>query len=100
MATATMQFNSQGDDGSFIRLFRYFSGENVNEQKVAMTIPVFIEFETQDDQGQIRFVITKNVAEKQFPEPSDDNVQIRRCSSERFVVVPFSGKTNSERQPN
>ncbi len=39
MATTNMQFESQGDDGSFMRLFRYISGGNEREQKVAMTIP-------------------------------------------------------------
>ena len=40
MATTTMQFESQGDDGSFMRLFQYISGDNIDEQQVAMTIPV------------------------------------------------------------
>ena len=96
MATTNMQFESQDDDGSFMRLFRYISGANDSEQKVAMTIPVFMESEDRGDQGQMGFVIPKKVTEKRVPEPSNDNVQILRRIGGRFAVVRFSGKTNSE----
>jgi hypothetical protein len=91
-----MQLESQGDDGSFMRLFRYISGANDNEQKVAMTIPVFMESEARDDQGQMGFVIPKKITEQRVPEPSNDNVQILTRIGGRFAVVRFSGKTNSE----
>jgi hypothetical protein len=96
MATTNMQFESQGDDGSFMRLFRYISGANNNEQKVAMTIPVFMESEAHADQGQMGFVIPREVTEQRIPEPSNDNVQIRRRLGGRFAVVRFSGQTNSK----
>ena len=47
LATTNMQFESQGDDGSFMRLFRYISGANDREKKIAMTTPVFMEAEAQ-----------------------------------------------------
>ena len=67
MATTNMQFESQGDDGSFMRLFRYISGANDLKQKVAMTTPVFMEPEADDDQGQMGFVIPKKVLSNAFP---------------------------------
>ena len=69
LATTNMQLESQGDDGSFMRLFRYISGANHNEQKVAMTIPVFMESEADADQGQMGFVIPREVTEQHVPEP-------------------------------
>ncbi|MCH1440387.1 MAG: heme-binding protein, partial [Rubripirellula sp.] len=43
LVTTEMRFDAQGNDGSFSRLFRYISGDNGQQQKVAMTTPVFME---------------------------------------------------------
>jgi len=59
MATTNMKFESQGGDGSSKRLFQYIRGAKDDEQKVAMTTPVFIESEADDHQGQMGFVIQK-----------------------------------------
>lgn len=96
LATTSVQFESQGDDGSFMRLFRYISGANDHEQKVAMTTPVFMEPESQNTQGQMGFVIPKKVTEQRVPEPSNDNVQIRKRAGGRFAVIRFAGRMNSE----
>ncbi len=95
MATTNMQFESQGDDGSFMRLFGYISGENDDQQKVSMTIPVFMEPEDEQDPGQMAFVIPKNVTEQRVPEPSNDNVEIRNRIGGRFAVIRFAGRMNS-----
>ena len=96
MATTNMQFESQGDDGSFMRLFRYISGANDLEQKVAMTTPVFMEPEIQTTQGQMGFVIPKEVTKQRVPEPSNDNVRIRKRAGGRFAVIRYPGRMNSE----
>lgn len=96
MATTNMQFESQGDDGSFMRLFRYISGANEEEQKVAMTTPVFMEPEADDAQGQMGFVIPKNVAEQRVPEPASEQVQIRKRAGGRFAVIRFAQRMNRE----
>ena len=96
MATTNMQFKSQGDDGSFMRLFRYISGANEQEQKVAMTTPVFMEPEADGTQGQMGFVIPKNVAEQRVPEPTSEQVQILKRAGGRFAVIRFAGRMNRE----
>ncbi len=96
MATTDMQFESQGDDGSFMRLFRYISGANDDNQKVAMTTPVFMEAEDSDSQGQMGFVLPKKVAEQRIPEPSSENVQINKRAGGRFAVIRFAGRVNRE----
>jgi hypothetical protein len=53
MATTNMQFESQGDDGSFMQLFQYISGANDAEQKVAMTALVFMDSEATNDQVSV-----------------------------------------------
>ena len=69
VATTEMpQFDAQGNDGSFMRLFRYISGANQEQQKVAMTVPVFMEPESHDRAGQMGFVLPKKVAAGGAPE--------------------------------
>ena len=96
MATTNMKFESQGGDGSFTRLFQYIRGANDDEQKVAMTTPVFMEPEVDDHQGQMGFVIPKKVAEQDVPKPTSENVQIRKRAGGRFAVMRFSGRMNRE----
>jgi DNA gyrase inhibitor GyrI len=96
LATTEMRSESQGNDGSFMRLFRYIDGGNDEEQKVAMTTPVFMESEKAGAQGQMGFVIPKNITGDHIPEPSDENVQIRKRAGGRFAVIRFSGRMKSE----
>ena len=96
MATTEMDFESQGDDGSFMRLFRYISGTNDASQKVAMTTPVFMGPEAGDSQGQMGFVMPKKVIEQGIPEPTHESVLIQRRDGGRFAVIRFAGRTNSE----
>ena len=96
MATTNMKFKSQGNDGSFMRLFRYISGANDTEQKVAMTTPVFMETETGNKNSQMAFVLPQKVAEKRVPEPSNEKVQIQKRVGGRFAVIRFKGRINSQ----
>ena len=95
MATTNMQIEVQGDNGSFMRLFRYISGENEADQKVAMTTPVFMQPDEDELGGRMGFVIPRKVAEEQIPEPSGNQVQIRERSGGRFAVIRFNGRLNS-----
>ena len=96
LATTSMQFRSQGDDGSFMRLFRYISGANEQQQKVAMTTPVFMERENGLAQGQMGFMVPKHYATDQIPAPSSDRVQIRKRLAGRFAVIRFAGRINQQ----
>lgn len=96
LASTSMQLESQGDDGSFMRLFRYISGANDQEQKIAMTTPVFMETAASDDQGQMGFVLPKEVSSQRVPKPSHQDVLIRQRSGGRFAAVRFAGRMSSE----
>lgn len=92
MATTRTKFESQGGDGSFMRLFRYISGANDQQQKVAMTTPVFMEPEGDSRDGQMGFVLPKDVAAQTVPQPSDQQVEITKRAGGRFAVIRFAGR--------
>jgi len=96
ISTTEAQVGSQGRDGSFMRLFRYISGGNEREEKIAMTTPVFMTPETKDTHGRMGFVLPKRMDEQRVPEPSDSIVQIRKRRGGRFAVIRFSGRTDDE----
>ena len=96
LATTGMKSESQDEDGSFMRLFGYISGENEPKQKVSMTTPVFMERDTADAEGQMGFVLPKQVVEQHIPDPTNDKVAIRKRAGGRFAVIRFAGRMDSE----
>jgi len=95
MATTSMS-NVEGGDGSFGRLFRYISGGNQEKQKVAMTTPVFMEPTTNQGVGQMGFVIPKEVADSNAPEPTSDQVSLTKRVGGTFAVIRFSGRPDDD----
>ena len=96
LATTRMQFQSQGDDGSFMRLFRYISGANDASQEIAMTTPVFMDSAAHDDLSEMAFVIPREIAGEQVPEPTDERVRIGERAGGQFAVIRFAGRINQE----
>ena len=94
LATANMRVESQGKDGSFVRLFLYICGANDRETRIAMTTPVFME--AGDTDGQMGFVVPRKVTEQRVPEPTRDSVRIRKRVGERFAVIRFAGRTEGD----
>jgi len=92
LATTSMKAASQGEDGSFMRLFRYISGGNDAEQKVAMTVPVFMEENEEQGPGQMGFVLPKDVSSARIPQPADESVNIRQRDGGKFAVFRFAGR--------
>ncbi|QDV62305.1 SOUL family heme-binding protein [Crateriforma conspicua] len=96
LAATSSKLDSQGRDGSFMRLFRYISGNNENDQKIAMTTPVFMEGDNGLSDVSMGFVMPKEVAVEGVPDPKSDGVEIRRRESGRFAVIRFSGRMDSK----
>lgn len=95
LAATDSKMDTQGRDGSFMRLFRYISGTNEGEQKIAMTTPVFMEGEIGKSDVSMGFVMPKEVAAEGAPEPKGDGVKIRKREGGRFAVIRFSGRLDS-----
>lgn len=98
LATTAMNVESQGNDGSFGRLFGYISGQNEDNQKVAMTTPVFMEQQGGDADGQMGFVLPEKVAHQTVPQPTNENVRIQMRAGGQFAVLRFAGRLNDDSQ--
>lgn len=96
LASTDLPPGSKGDDGRFMRLFRYIEGENDQEQKVSMTTPVFMGSEASQSQRQMAFVIPKKISEQSIPEPSNEKIEIRKRAGGLFAVIRFSGRLNKD----
>ncbi|MEZ6121318.1 MAG: heme-binding protein [Pirellulaceae bacterium] len=96
LVSTTSRMDSQGRDGSFMRLFQYISGANAGEQKIAMTTPVFMEGEFSESDVAMGFVMPKEVAAQGAPAPTGDRVSMRQRKGGRFAVIRFSGRLDSE----
>lgn len=96
LASTESELDSQGRDGSFMRLFRYISGNNETEQSIAMTTPVFMESEDGQPNVSMGFVMPREVAEEGAPAPTGRAVEIRKREGGRFAVVRFAGQLNSK----
>lgn len=98
LVSAQTKIDSQGRDGSFMKLFQYISGANKAKQKISMTTPVFMEGKVGDSKsvGTMGFVIPKTVAETGAPEPAASDVNLRKRKGGRFAVIRFSGRLDSK----
>jgi hypothetical protein len=79
-------------DGDFMRLFRYISGGNEAEQKIAMTAPVLMKHE--GDGTGMSFIVPKDVAKGKVPAPKDAAVVMDDLPAGRFAVYRYSGGRN------
>jgi DNA gyrase inhibitor GyrI len=95
VAATSMNSRGKGDNGSFMRLFRYISGENDSKQKIAMTTPVFMEGETEVSDGQMAFVLPADVAARAVPSPTNEAVEVEKRPAGQYAVVRFSGRMDS-----
>jgi effector-binding domain-containing protein len=93
------------DAGSkaFKRLFRYISGDNRAQSKIAMTAPVSqstgekIEMtapvgqEKSGDQWVVSFMMPASYTMETLPVPDDSKVTLRQIPERRMVAVRYSG---------
>lgn len=74
----------EGDDSSFMRLFRYIDGGNATQEKIAMTTPVFMV------EGKMAFVLPEGQG-AQAPAPKSEAVRLETLSAQTVAVLRFSG---------
>ena len=85
-----------GDDGSFMRLFRFITGSNEAKEKIAMTTPVFMS--GSESNATMAFVMPAKLAGSAVPKPTDGSVRVRELEAGRFAVLRFSGGRNAKKE--
>jgi hypothetical protein len=84
------QYGSQG----FRSIASYIFGNNQNKQKIAMTSPVIME---QGSEASMYFVMPKQYAKNELPNPNSSNVNITEVGAKRLAVIRFGGWANDKR---
>ncbi len=96
---AAAEVTGEGRDGGFGLLFRYISGANRGEAKIAMTAPVA----TDEPQRlamtapvasagmAMRFFLPAGVSAETAPEPTDPRVRLLDLPAQDMAVLRFSG---------
>ena len=74
----------------FRRLFRYISGDNAQDQKIAMTAPVQQQQHT--DHWRVAFVVPARFDAASTPQPSRADVQVKTTPERTMAVLRFSGR--------
>ena len=101
--TVDGDFEGAGNE-AFGRLFKYISGNNKQQQKVAMTSPVGQEPMSQkiemtspvgqqkmDDNWVVSFMMPATFTLESTPEPKDPNVYIREVPARHIAAIRYSG---------
>ena len=83
-------------DGDFMRLFRYISGGNEAEQKIAMTAPVLVQH--RGEESGMSFVVPREVAAAKAPAPKAAEVSVDTMPAARFAVFTYSGRRTDKNE--
>jgi hypothetical protein len=83
-------------DGDFMRLFRFISGNNAKEEKIAMTAPVLVSHEG-DDAG-IGFIMPAEMPVEEVPTPKAGDISLETIPAGQFAVYRFSGGRNADNE--
>jgi hypothetical protein len=78
----------RGQDGAFMKLFRFIEGRNDRAEKIPMTTPVLM---SGTESGTMSFVVPKAVAEHGVPAPSNPELSVSTKPASRLAVYRFSG---------
>tara|TARA_A100001011_G_C14306885_1_gene843573 strand:- start:675 stop:1220 length:546 start_codon:yes stop_codon:yes gene_type:complete len=82
------------ENQNFSRLFRYISGANNTNQKIAMTTPVHMKSENKSQ--KMAFVLPASFNENP-PKPVSDQVKIISSKAGYFAAIRYGGYSNVEK---
>jgi hypothetical protein len=80
----------------FSSLFKYISGNNSAEQKIAMTTPVHMD--KNEGSETMEFVLPKQFDLDNTPLPVSSNVEIYKSKAGYFAAFKFGGYTNTKKE--
>ena len=74
---------------AFMRLFKYITGNNTSQQKIAMTSPVTQQ--QSKDSWVISFTMPATATLETLPIPNDSQVTLRQIPARHLAVIRYSG---------
>ena len=81
-------------NNNFGKLFRYISGNNKSEEKIAMTTPVYMS----NDSKTMEFVLPKKYISSELPIPNDENLKTYISEPKYFAAIKYSGYSNLRKE--
>lgn len=72
----------------FRRVAGYIFGGNRNQQQIAMTAPVIMEF---GDNTKMSFVMPSQYKMEDLPQPNSSDVKLVKAAPKKYAVLKFSG---------
>jgi len=91
MTLVSTAMTRRGEDGSFMKLFRFIRGRNERSEAIAMTTPVVM---SGSSTGTMSFILPKEVAAKGAPLPLNPDVTLTVHPAARYAVYRFRGSTS------
>jgi hypothetical protein len=92
----TPMTDANGGEGGFRRLFRFITGANQTQQKIAMTTPVFMAGGPSGP--TMAFVLPAKLKTADVPKPAEGAVTVRELAAGRFAVLRYSGSRNAKNE--
>jgi hypothetical protein len=103
--------NMKDDNEAFMALFRYISGQNSANDKIAMTTPVEVSanpeniamtapvetLKTPDGGTRMRFFLPSSFTVDTAPKPNDPRIRIFTMPEETFAAITYSGFRSKKR---
>jgi hypothetical protein len=96
LADTPMAGGDASRNGGFGRLFRFITGANEAQRKLAMTTPVLVD--PGPANSRMAFVMPANIALPDIPKPTDQAVGLREVGACRYAVLRFSGSISEKSQ--
>ena len=88
--------SANNSSSGFRSLFRYISGSNETQTKIAMTTPVHMN-ETENGRS-MAFVLPKKFKPESTPLPKESKVKIFQSKGGYYASIRYSGYTNATKE--
>ncbi|HBK09101.1 MAG TPA: heme-binding protein [Acetobacteraceae bacterium] len=108
-ATVAGSDRDKATSEAFTLLFRYITGANQRDEKIAMTAPVRtdtqriamtapVQTEVKPDQVSMRFFLPVAVAKAGAPEPTDPHLHLIEVPAATIAAIRFSGSVTQDKR--